>query len=158
MAFVIQQTEEWMYVVLSSQEHVSLMVPSDVAASLQWFQPAESFKRELWGGNPFLLSGYAKKRLLSSTVPGSSLMGGLVPVCGNMRLVEGRSGPAFIPYHPLMLQRSNPVWTNWEEPGVVRGQDAFSSGLLGIFPLRYIFLEWNSEMVCKMCVFARLIW
>lgn len=68
-------------------------------------------------------------------------MGGLVPVCGNMRLVEGRSGPAFIPYHPLMLQRSNPVWTNWEEPGVVRGQDVFISGLLGIFPLRYIFLE-----------------
>lgn len=58
--------------------------------------------------------------------------------------MEGRSGPAFIPYHPLMLQRSNPVWTNWEEPGVARGRDAFSLGLLDIFPSKYIFLELNS--------------
>lgn len=64
-----------------------------------------------------------------------------------MRLVEGRSGPAFTPHHPLMLQRSNPVWTNWrEEPGVARGQDGFSLCLLDIFPFKYIFLELNSKM------------
>ncbi len=47
--------------------------------------------------------------------------------------MEGRSGPAFTPDHPLMLQRSNPVWTNWDEPGVARGQDRFTLCLLDIF-------------------------
>lgn len=142
MAFVIQQTEECTW--CSAPRNTSpwwcqvmlLLACSDFSQ--------QSFKRGLWWGNAFLLSGYAKNRLLSSTVPGSFLIGGVVPVCGNMRLVEGRSGPAFIPYHPLMLQRSNPVWTNWEEPGVARGRDAFSLGLLDIFPSKYIFLELNS--------------
>lgn len=146
MAFVIQQTGECTW--CSAPRNTSpwwcqvmlLLACSDFSQ--------QSFKRGLWWGNPFLLSGYAKKkRLLSSTILGSFLIGCLVPVCGNMRLVEGRSGPAFIPYHPLMLQRSNPVWTNWEEPGVARGQDGFSLGLLDIFPLKYIFLEWNSKMI-----------
>lgn len=146
MAFVIQQTGECTW--CSAPRNTSpwwcqvmlLLACSDFSQ--------QSFKRGLWWENPFLLSGYAKKkRLLSSTILGSFLIGCLVPVCGNMRLVEGRSGPAFIPYHPLMLQRSNPVWTNWEEPGVARGQDGFSMGLLDIFPLKYIFLEWNSKMI-----------
>lgn len=37
--------------------------------------------------------------------------------------MEGRSGPAFSRSHPLMLQRSDPVWTNGEEAGVARGHE-----------------------------------
>ncbi len=97
----------------------------------------QSFKRALRWGDPFLISGYAKERLLSTTLPG----GWAMPVCGSMRLVEGRSGPAFTPDHPLMLQRSNPVWTNWDEPGVARGPDRFTLCLLDIFSIStYIYI------------------
>lgn len=119
---------------LSSQEHVSPVAYCQVMLLLACSDfSQQSFKRGLCRGARFLISGYSKKRLISSTFPGALLTGGQKPVCGSMRLVEGRSGPAFSPDHPLMLQRSNPVWTNWHEPGVARGQDPFNWCLLDIF-------------------------
>lgn len=61
-----------------------------------------------------------KERFKSAAFPQHVSYGGLIAGCRNMRLVEGRSGPAFSRSHPLMLQRSDPVWTNGEEAGVVR--------------------------------------